>query len=24
LVDESHRRGLVYVSPHGVVTETMG
>jgi hypothetical protein len=24
LVDESRRRGLVYVSPHGVVTETMG
>ena len=23
LVDESHRRGLVYVSPGGVVTETM-
>jgi len=24
LVDESRRRGLVYVSPHGVITETMG
>jgi len=24
LVDESRRRGLVYVSPQGVVTETMG
>jgi len=24
LMDESRRRGLVYVSPHGVVTETMG
>lgn len=24
LVDESRRRGLVYVSPRGVVTETMG
>jgi tRNA A-37 threonylcarbamoyl transferase component Bud32 len=24
LTDESRRRGLVYVSPHGVVTETMG
>jgi len=24
LMDESRRRGLVYVSPHGVVTETIG
>jgi hypothetical protein len=24
LMKESRRRGLVYVSPHGVVTEEMG
>jgi len=24
LMEESRRRGLVYVSPQGVVTETMG